>query len=120
MAGDRDFRPDLSDGALLVDQESGALDAHVFFAIHAFFGPDAVAFAHVGLFVGGEGEAEFELIAEPAMALDVVLRNTDDDRILVGEILDQITEILGFERAARRVVARVEIKHDVLFTQKIL
>ena len=43
MAGHADLAPGLGDLALAVDQEGGAFDAHIGFAIHAFFDPNPKA-----------------------------------------------------------------------------
>lgn len=54
MAIDAYFAPDAADYAIAVDEERGALYAHIFLAIHAFFDPYAVIFAHGAIFIGGK------------------------------------------------------------------
>ena len=38
--------PDLRNLALAIYQKSGALNAHIFFAVHALFNPDAIGLKH--------------------------------------------------------------------------
>src|SRR5262249_17530812 len=53
MARHLDLAPDVADDAFFVDQEGGALDAHVFAAIHALLHPGAIGLADLALLVGG-------------------------------------------------------------------
>src|SRR5205085_5085187 len=59
-----DLVPDLAHHAVLVDQEGGAFDPHVFAAIHAFLDPDAIAFGHLAVGVGAEDERQLVLFLE--------------------------------------------------------
>lgn len=52
---------------LFINDECGALDAHVFFPVHALFFHDAVQIAHRFLFIGKEREIKFILVAEVAV-----------------------------------------------------
>src|SRR6266568_7273964 len=52
MAGHLHLVPDLGDGAGLVDQEGGAVDAHVLAAIEALLDPGAVLRADLAVLVG--------------------------------------------------------------------
>ena len=57
--------PDMADDAFAVDQEGGALDAHVALAVHALFHPHAKRLGGLVLRVGqqrvGQGELRLEL-----------------------------------------------------------
>lgn len=56
MAFDFNLAPDMNDFTFFVDEEGGAFDAHVFFAVEVFFFPCAVVFANRAVFIRGEGE----------------------------------------------------------------
>src|SRR4249920_316283 len=56
VARDFHFAPDPADHALLVDEEGGTLDGHIFPAIHALFHPGAVGPAHFAVLIGDERE----------------------------------------------------------------
>src|SRR5687767_12658640 len=51
MARHLHLAPDAADHALAVDQEGGALDAHIFAAIHALLDPHAVILRHAARLV---------------------------------------------------------------------
>ena len=58
--------------AFFINDECGALDAHVFFPVHALFFHDAVQIAHRFLFIGKEREIKFILVAEVAVLFHAV------------------------------------------------
>src|SRR5579862_3295442 len=74
VAGDFHLVPDVLDLAFLVDEESGALDAHVFAAIHALLDPDAVFLGDLAFLVRGESEGQLVFLLELVVALDAVTR----------------------------------------------
>lgn len=58
VAFDLHLVPDMGDFAVLIDEESGAFDAHKFLAVHGFFLPYAIGFAHIAVFIRGEREVQ--------------------------------------------------------------
>lgn len=58
--------------AFFINDERGALDAHVFLSVHALFFHDAVQIAYRFFFIGKEREIEFILVAEVAVPLHAV------------------------------------------------
>ena len=49
--------PDVFDFAIRINQESGALDAHIFAAIHAFFLPNIIGLECDLFLIGDERES---------------------------------------------------------------
>src|SRR3546814_13244947 len=70
------FRSD----ALLVDEDGGAVDAHVFAPIHALLDPGPVGLADLALQVGGEREGQAVFRFELVVGGDAVARDADQDR----------------------------------------
>src|SRR3990167_4939678 len=68
MASDLDLVPDLCNHAVLVDQEGGAVDAHVLAAVEALLDPGPVLRADLAVFVRDEREVEFVLGLELVVA----------------------------------------------------
>src|SRR5215218_1411744 len=113
VAGHLHLRPDLRDPPGPVDEDGRALDPHVFAAVHALLGPDAVGLKHVLRLVRGEGEVEPVLGAELVVAPEAVRGDADHLRAGVREGAAERVEVLRLERAAAGVVLRVEIQHDL-------
>jgi hypothetical protein len=114
MAGDLDFAPDVADLTRAVDQEGRPLDPHVFLAVHALLGPDAVGLAHVRPFVRGEDHAEPVLRDELVVALHAVLRDAHDHGARRLEGGGMFGEGLRLGGAARGVVLGVEVENHRL------
>src|SRR3984893_17941733 len=114
MARHPDLVPPTADGARSVDQKGGALDAHIFAAVHAFLDPHAVFLARVPAGVGGENERQPVLLLELVVRGYRVLRNADDHRTGPAIIREGIAEAASLGGAARGVVLRVEIEHHLL------
>src|SRR5215203_1734132 len=113
VAGHLHLRPDLRDPPSPVDEDGRALDPHVFAAVHALFGPDAVGLEHVLRLVRGEGEVEPVFGAELVVALEAVRGDADHLRAGVRERAAERVEVLRLERAAAGVVLGIEIQHDL-------
>src|ERR1700730_5068787 len=77
MAGHFHLVPDLGDGASLVDQEGGALDAHVLAAIEALLDPGSVLLADLAVLVGHQREVELVFLLELVVFLHAVLGDAD-------------------------------------------
>src|SRR5271155_1038205 len=85
MAGHFDLVPDLAHHAVLVDQKGGALDPHVFAAIHALLDPHAIGFGHLAVGVGAQDERQLVLFFELVVRGDRVARHADHHRaVAVG------------------------------------
>src|SRR5437879_5645927 len=56
--------PDLANDAFFIDQEGGALDTHIFLAIHALLFIDVIALGDLGLGVGEQREGQAELLSK--------------------------------------------------------
>ncbi len=107
------FAEDGFDFAVAADDESGALGAHVGFAVHAFFHPHAIRRDDLFVLIHEQRERERVFGDE----LRVALRGVDadaEDRGLAREVAPRIAQSAGLRGAAGRVVFRIEIKDDVL------
>src|SRR5262245_9578239 len=109
--------PDVGHGAGLVDQEGGALDAHVLAAVETLLDPGAVLLADLAVFVGYQRKVELVLLLELVVAIDAVLGDADHLRLDLGEVGQRIAEATGLCGAARRVVLWVEVEHHRLAAQ---
>ena len=98
----------LRDLSILVDQKRRAVYAHVLFAVHAFFGPDAVFLDDIFVRVGDQVELESILRPELLMRLFVIDRDAKELNILLIEFVVRITERACFLGSARGVVFRIE------------
>jgi len=112
--GDFHLVPYSRDPAVLADEECRALDPHVFPAVHAFFGPDAIGFEHVFRFVGREREAELVFGLESRMGCHRIRRNAKDCCASLFEIALQAIKVDRFLGAAGSIVLRIEIKNKLL------
>ena len=104
MPGNLHLRIHLGDVAVFVDQERGALDAPVFFAVHVLFLPDAVLLADRVLFVGEQDERQLVFRDELLMLLHRVRRDAEDHGVRVRKRRMQIAEAAGLRRASRRTM----------------
>jgi hypothetical protein len=96
-----------------VDEERAALDAHVLATVHALFLVDVEQSADLLLRVGQQLERKTILRPELLVRGERIGRDADDFRARLAELRIQVPESLAFLRAARGVVARVEVDHDV-------
>ena len=114
MICDVHFVEDLRDLAFFVDQERGALDAHVLFTVHRLLFPNAV-FLHDVLFrIGKQVEGKIVFRPEFLMRLFTVGGNAEQLYILFVEGVVRVPERACFERSARCVVFRIEKQHNSL------
>src|SRR5882757_1006881 len=109
--------PDLGDGAGLVDQEGGALDAHVLAAIEALLDPGSVLLADLAVLVGHQREGEAVLLLELVVLLHAVLGDADHLGLDLGEVGQGVAKAAGFGGAARGVVLGIKVEHDRLAAQ---
>src|SRR5213078_800551 len=100
VAADLDLAPHLADHAILVDQEGGAVDAHVLAAIEALLDPGAVPLADLAVLVGHQREVELVLGLEPVVARHAVLADADYLRLELLEGGGRIAEAAGLGGAA--------------------
>src|SRR6266851_444248 len=112
MAGHLHLVPDLGHGAGLVDQEGGALDAHVLATIEALLDPGAVLRADLAVLVGHQREGEAVFLLELVVLLHAVLGDADHRSLHLGEVGQGIAKAAGLGGAARRVVLGIEVEHD--------
>src|SRR3981189_1552742 len=78
--------PDLGHGAGLVDQEGGALDAHVLAAIEALLDPGSVLLADLAVLGGHQRDGEAVLLLELFVLLHAVLGDADHLGLDIGEV----------------------------------
>src|SRR5260221_10178882 len=114
MAVDLDLGPEAADHAFLVDQHGGALDSHVFAAVHALLDPDAVFLADLAALIGGEDERQRIFLLELVVRPHRVPGNAYDRRGDLGEVGHRVAKAAGFLSAAGGVVLGIEIHHDLL------
>src|SRR5688572_5491220 len=81
MVGNLNLPPGAADNTLAVDQKSRAVDAHIFFPVHALLGPDTIGLASLAVLVGGEREGELVLRFELVMARGGVARDANHSRL---------------------------------------
>src|SRR5216683_1329648 len=117
MAGHLHLVPDLGHGAGLVDQEGGALDAHVLAAVEALLDPGAVLRADLAVLVRHQREGEPVLLLELVVLLHAVLGDADHRSLDLGEVGQGIAKAAGLGGAARRVVLGIEVEHHRLAAQ---
>lgn len=72
------FGEDGFDFAFGINDKGGSFGAHVFFAIHAFFHPDAVGIDEAVVFITKNGEGEGVLFDELFVALHAVDADAED------------------------------------------
>src|SRR3546814_1602391 len=67
VAGNLHLAPDALDDAVAVDEERGAVDAHIFAAVQALFDPGAEGFADRPIRIGRERHLEVVFFGELAV-----------------------------------------------------
>lgn len=97
--------------SFFVDDEGGALDAHVLPSVHALFFHHAVQVAHRFVRIGEEREIQLVLVAEIAVPAHAVPGYAEDGVTESGEVVPVVPEVLRFLRAARGAVLRIEIEN---------
>ena len=111
------FSEDGSKGTVGVNNEGGALGAHVGFSVHAFLNPDLIGLDESVRFVGEEREGELVLFDEFLVALGGIDADAQN-RGLGFEEIPRVAKGAGLGGAARGVVFGVEIE-DQGFARKI-
>src|SRR5215831_2569915 len=114
MARHPDLVPHAADDAGSIDQKGGALDAHIFSAVHALLDPHAVFLAHIPAGVGGQDERQPMLLLELVVRGHRILRYADHHRSCPAIVREGIAKAASLGGAARGVVLRVEIEHHLL------
>lgn len=109
------FRPeDARYPAVGADEECSAERAHILAAIHRFLAPYAHLFLKAVAGVGDEGEGEVVGRDELLVGGFGVAADSYDSVAFGGERADIVAQRAGLGRAARSVVFRVEIEHEIL------
>src|SRR5882724_12262712 len=106
VAGDLHLAPEAADHALAIDQEGGALQAHILAAVHTLLDPGAVGLGGLAVGIAGEHEGQGVLLLELVVAGDAVARHADDGGVDAAEILHVVTEVAGLLGAAGGIVLR--------------
>src|ERR1035437_7437722 len=113
MAARTDVVERVAQHALAVDDESGTDYAELAHAVLLAHMADAVFAADLAVVVGQQAHRESVLVAKLGMPQPVVATDAENHAIQAGELVFMIAEVDGFDRAERRVVARIEEKHDM-------
>src|SRR3546814_15752351 len=77
------------------DLEGGALDPHIFAAVHRFLDPGAERLAGAAVRIRGKGDLEIIFVDDLAMLLGIVLRDADDPGSGFFELAGERGEGLG-------------------------
>src|SRR6185369_9378218 len=109
-----DLLENLFDLSLLIDQKGGPMNTHVGSAHELLLSPNSVSFCDRPIRIGQKSEGKFVLGFKLFMSCFFVGRNTQDrDSFLLelGKLVSKGARLFG---AARRVVFRIKIKHNLL------
>src|ERR1700687_4447019 len=117
VAVDVDPLPDLAHLAGAVDEEGRALDAHRLLAVEVLLAPGAIGLGDLVVGIGEQREVEAELVAEHAVAGDVVGRDAEHGGAVGGQLGPAVAEGASLAGASRGVVFRVEVQHNRLAAQ---
>ena len=98
------------DFAIRPDDERGALSAHVGFAIHALFYPDAVGIDDGHVFIADQWEGELVLLDELFVTFDRVDADAKDARFF-GDLLPSIPQCTSLLCATWSVIFWIEVKY---------
>jgi len=104
----------VTDDALFVDDEGGANHALAHDAIHFLVLQYAICRTGGLLLVGQQPHADAVLVAKLAMLDAIVARNAEYGGTQFGERVFQFGKLDRFGRAARCIVAHIEIQHQRL------
>src|ERR1041385_8714430 len=109
-----DLGPVLHDLAVLADEDGGPDDALHLLAVHDLVAPGAIGLEDAAVGVAEQGKSEAVLVAELAVRGDRVLAGAEHDGAELLERGEGRVEVVGLDRATRRVVSRVEVEdHDL-------
>jgi hypothetical protein len=114
VALDADLAPFAPDPARAVDQERAALDAHDLAAVHVLLLPDPEQRCDRVIDVRAKLERKLHLVPELPVRLERVGRDAEDARARPREGGGEVAEIGAFQRAAGRVVARIEVDDETV------
>ena len=93
--------------SIFVDDERGSFDAHIFFAVHGFFDPDATGFGECVICICKQIKGEGKLVGKLAVRFYAVGRDTND--LCVGDGGELFLESTGFDGAAACVIFGIKI-----------
>ncbi len=82
--------------------------------IHFLLVHDAVFPAYPGIGIGQQQNREAVFVAKTRVTDAIVTTDSHDDGVLLRKRILKIGEFVRFHRAARRVVPRVEVQHDIV------
>lgn len=115
------FRFDLAeyflDLAMLINQESGAVNAHIGSPHELFLAERPVRFANRAIGICQEAKRQIVLLGEFFVPGFAVERNSQHLDAALFELGERIAERTGFFGASRRVVLRIKIENDFLAAQ---
>src|SRR5688572_14930698 len=97
-----------------IDEESASLYAHHLLSVHVLLLPHPKQHGDRMILVRTELERELHLVPEAAVGLERVRRDAEDPGARAPECACEVAEVAAFQRAAGRVVARVEVDDHVL------
>ena len=104
--------------ACAIDDEGGADDAGALAAFRFLFLEHAVELADFAVGVREQLHAQAVLVAERAVRHAVIHADAEDDRVETRELVLELAEVDRLHRAAGGVIARIEVKNDVLVIAK--
>src|SRR5690606_38660057 len=98
------LRPDLRDLSLSDDEKRRTLDAHIFSAIHALFLPHPIGVENGKILVRSEDHVERMLGTKLVVLHNAIWRNANQNRVQLGEVCLERSEIESLRGAAGRVI----------------
>src|ERR1700676_3788430 len=113
VAVDLQLAPFISEYAPGIEQKSAALDADDFASIQILFADHIEQIADQTISIRQQHERETHLRTELLVRSQAVARDTHDGGAGALEARCQPRKLLALERAARRVIARVEVQHQL-------
>ena len=105
-----DLRPGPRDPPVRVDEERPPGGAPVGLAVVLLLDPRPVGLGDLVVDVGEEGERQVELLAERLLLAPRLRADAPDVRAALVDRLVGVAELAGLDRAAGRVVLRVEVE----------
>src|SRR5690606_5979070 len=108
VAFDFHLAPDAGNSPFGIDQVGGAVHAHELAAVKLLFAPDAQRIGQPLLAIGGERNRKAVLGGEFGVLGRRILADPEDGSAGLLELGKQIRKVLALDRAAGRVVLRVE------------
>ena len=104
-----DLFPDLFDFAVAADQEAAARDAHVLFAVHRFFDPDAIGLDQGAFGVGQQWKAQAVFVGEFTVTGHRVHADAEHGNPEFVELRQVRLYAAGLHSTARCGIFRVEV-----------